>query len=111
MCFYMRTLLTLLLITLISFTSKGQINFFGSFSPRTDSTDIELTNLVKQKKIDDALINLTKSIKADPVNGINYFNRAVINYYKKTIAKNFSIGIDTLIYNDCKRALDNGYDT
>lgn len=104
----MKTLSTILLLTLFSLSSKGQLNIYRNHSPRIDSSDIEVTKLLKQKLYDSALNLINKTIIDNPQDGINYFNRAIIKYYK--LEKNDHPGIDTSLYYDCKRALARGYD-
>jgi tetratricopeptide (TPR) repeat protein len=105
----MRTLPTILLLTLISLTSKGQLDIYRKHAPSIDSSDLVIAKLSKQKLYDNALTKLNESINSNPTLGINYFNRAVIKYYK--FGENTDNGVDTSIYNDCKKAIKNGYDT
>ncbi|CAN5213915.1 hypothetical protein BH11BAC5_BH11BAC5_14210 [soil metagenome] len=109
MSYFLQKLSTTLFFILLSCISKGQINFYGSFTPLCDSNEMDLSKLVKQRKLDSAINLINMAIKASPNKGVNYFNRAVINYYKKILSKNFYLKVDTLIYNDCKRAMDYGY--
>jgi tetratricopeptide (TPR) repeat protein len=105
----MRTTSLFLLLTLISHISKGQLDIYRRHSPSIDSSDLVIAKLSKQKLYDNALTKLNESINAAPAIGINYFNRAVIKYYK--FGENADLGVDTSIYNDCKRALNKGYNT
>ncbi|WP_394774632.1 hypothetical protein [Flavobacterium sp.] len=107
----MKTFSIVLLLTLSSLGSNGQRDFLGSFNPKIDSSDRSVAKLCKEKKFDEAISLINKSIQVDSTIGINYFNRAVINYLKKILAKEFSPGINEVIYNDCKKALANNYDT
>lgn len=106
---YIRKSTVFFLFYLLSYTAKSQINFYGNFSPRYDSSEMNLSRLIRQKNLDSAINLINQAIQSQPDKGVNYFNKAVINYYKKIIAKSFSLLVDTLIYNDCQRALDYGY--
>lgn len=89
--------------------TKGQINFYGNFFPMYDSVETNLSRFVKGKKLDSAINFINQAIQSHPNEGVNYFNKAVINYYKKYLAKSFTLQVDTLIFSDCQRALDYGY--
>ncbi len=92
---------------MLSLTSLGQLNIYRRHAPSIDSSDLVIAKLSKQKLYDKALIKLNDLISINPSVGINYFNRAVIKYYK--FGENGENGVDTSIYNDCKRAKKNGY--
>ncbi len=109
MCNYIKTLSTILLLTLFSLSSKGQLSIYRKHSPSIDSSDLVVAKLSKQKLYDNALSIINKAITNNPQDGINYFNRAVIKYYK--FGENDEHGVDTSLYNDCKRALASGYDS
>ena len=109
MCNYMKTLSTILLLTLFSLYSKGQLSIYRKYSPSIDSSDLVVAKLLKQKLYDNALNEVNKAIVNNPQDGTNYFNRAVTRYYKFGI--NDEYGVDTSLYNDCKRALVKGYDS
>jgi len=109
MCYYMRTLSVVLFLSLISLVSKGQLNVFRRPAPSIDSSDLEISKLFKQKLYDKALSKLNSKINMSSASGIDYFNRAVIKYYK--FGENNEQGVDTSIFNDCKRALRIGYDS
>ncbi len=109
MCNYMRTLSAILLLSFFSLSSKGQLSIYRKHSPSIDSSDLVIAKLSKQKLYDNALTILNKAINDKPQDGINYFNRAVVKYYK--FGENDEHGVDTSIYNDCKRAITNGYDS
>jgi aspartyl protease family protein len=105
----------LLLLTVLV---NGQI----SFTVNIDANSKAVALLFNQKKFDAALSLVNKIIIDKPAEGINYFNRAVIHYYKNPKPMNTTtyIGIshgkkvflssyDTSVVSDCKRAQEAGY--
>ncbi len=91
----------ILLSVLFSQISNAQIDF----KPILDTKSNEVKSLFIQKKYTKALSLVNQSIKNDPTNGLNYFTKAVLNYYNL-----YGYGFaDTAIINDCKRALSYGY--
>ena len=95
-------------------TVNGQV----SYTVNIDASSKDVAVLFSQKKFDAALSLVNKLISNTPSDGINYFNRAVIRYYKnpKPVRIYVQDGkkiiepwYDTLVINDCKRAQKRGY--
>lgn len=93
---------------------SGQV----SSSVDIDTNSKDVTILFKQKKIDAALSLVNKLIIDNPSDGINYFNRAALKYYKNPKPKSthkingktiYLDSYDTSVVNDCKRAEEKGY--
>jgi len=105
----MRINVYFILIFLIFGNSRivGQIQF----KPEIDSNSKAVTRLFKAQKGDEALILSNKLIAQNPSIGINYFNRAVIKYYKQTKIEKTSLEYSKgkEIIEDIKRAKQNDY--
>lgn len=90
-------------IVVLSFPiiEKGQL----IAKPNIDATSKIVTTLFNQKKYTTVLSVLNKLIADNPSAGINYFNRAVVNFYKKGKYNSY----DPLIMSDCIKAKLTGY--
>ncbi len=89
----LKIFLTLLLFAIVA---KSQL----LVKPNIDTISKTVTTLFNQKKYTTALSVLNKLIAGNPAAGINYFNRAVVNFYKKGKYDSY----DPLIISDCIKA-------
>jgi aspartyl protease family protein len=101
-------------LLLFAVISDAQI----SSTVNIDIRSKDLAILFSQKKFDAALSLVNKLINENSEDGVNYFNRAVIRYYKnpKPIKTYIEDGkkiteawYDTSVINDCKKAIEKGY--
>lgn len=103
MCHYMTRHFTILILFFASFSpSLAQINNTPVFDTKTSS----VATLFSAKKYTEALKLVNRLIADNPESGVNYFSKAVINYFNG----NSTTHADTSIIKDCNRAIDLNYD-
>jgi tetratricopeptide (TPR) repeat protein len=111
----MLRLYQLIFLFCISLSIKGQLRCFENFRPRIDTTDLIFADFIKSKNFESGVEYLDKIIRTNPTVGLNYFNRALLNFYQKEVAEGEIVWnntlVDTLIYNDCIRAMHYNFKT
>jgi len=94
---------TIILFSLASFSiCQAQVNDKPVFE--TESTSLK--TLFAARKYTEALKLVNRLISDNPEKGINYFSKAIINYYNNKS----TIEVDTSIIQDCHRAINLSYD-
>ena len=103
----MKRLIIFLHILFFAVIANSQI----LFHPEIDSTSKDIYIFYKEKKINIALQIVNKLISTNPMAGINYFNRAVLQFYNLTFSiRNKTPVSDKKIVQDCIKAIQLGYE-
>lgn len=103
----MKRLIIFLKLSFFVVIANSQILFY----PEIDSTSKDIYTLFKEKKINIAQQLVSKLIADNPNDGINYFNRAVLLFYKPGYPFSRKNPVsDGRIIVDCKKAIKLGYE-
>jgi aspartyl protease family protein len=97
--------ITFIILLILSFSITGESQSFSK--PVVDTKSQQLFSLIKLNNFEAASALLSKFINANPNDGSNYFNRAVVNYLKKNKYSLYDIDI----VKDCNTAKLCGYNT